>query len=47
VEKKVAIPVDNATGKVFGKFYEYEGIYPYLDSFKEFSKAYGFAKLYM
>ena len=36
--------IDDATGEIFGKFYEYEGIYPYLDSFKEFSKVYGFPK---
>jgi hypothetical protein len=25
--------VDNATGRVFGRFYDYEGVYPAMDSF--------------
>lgn len=33
--------VDDATSKVFGRFYEYEGIFPILDSFQEFVKRYG------
>ena len=33
--------IDDATGKVFGKFYEYEGTIPALDSFKGYVKKYG------
>jgi len=33
--------VDDATGNVFGRFYEYEGVFPILDSFQEFVKRYG------
>jgi len=33
--------VDDATGKVFGRFYEYEGVFPILDSFQEFVKLFG------
>lgn len=36
--------IDDATGKVFGRFYEYEGTVPVLDSFVRFSKQYGFPK---
>lgn len=34
--------IDDATGKAWGKFYEYEGVLPALDSFIEYSKIYGF-----
>ena len=33
--------VDDATGKLFGRFYEYEGIFPIFDRFQEFVKRYG------
>lgn len=33
--------IDDATGKFFGKFYEYEGIFPVFDCFKEFIYSYG------
>lgn len=33
--------IDDATGKVFGKFYAYEGTVPALDSFKGYVKEYG------
>ncbi len=33
--------IDDATGKVFGKFYEYEGTIPALDSFKRYVRKYG------
>ena len=34
--------IDDATGEVFARFYEYEGTVPALDSFIKFSKQYGF-----
>jgi len=34
--------IDDATGEVFGRFYEYEGVVPAFDSFIMFSKRYGF-----
>jgi len=33
--------VDDARGRVFGHFYEYEGIMPAMDSFKRYIKHYG------
>jgi len=33
--------IDDATGKVFGRFYEYEGTIPALDSFKRYSQKNG------
>ena len=33
--------IDDATGNVFGRFYEYEGILPAMDSFMRYSKKYG------
>jgi len=33
--------VDDATGKLFGRFYEYEGIFPIFDSFLAFIRRYG------
>ena len=33
--------VDDATGEPFGKFYEYEGTIPAMDSFKHYIKKYG------
>lgn len=33
--------IDDATGKPSGRFYEYEGTLPALDSFKRYSKKYG------
>jgi hypothetical protein len=33
--------IDDATGNVFGRFYEYEGILPAMDSFMRYSKTYG------
>ena len=33
--------IDDATGKVFGKFYEYEGTIPAMDSFKRYIKKQG------
>ena len=33
--------IDDATGKVFGRFYEYEGTIPAMDSFKRYSQKYG------
>jgi hypothetical protein len=33
--------IDDATGKVFGRFYEYEGTMPAMDSFKRYSRKYG------
>ena len=33
--------VDDATGKLFGCFYEYEGVFPILDSFLEFIQCVG------
>jgi len=36
--------IDDATGEVFARFYDYEGVYPFLDSFIEFTKQYGLPK---
>lgn len=33
--------IDDANGEVFGRFYEYEGTYPAMDSFKRYIKRYG------
>jgi len=33
--------IDDATGKVFARFYEYEGTIPAMDSFKRYTKKYG------
>lgn len=33
--------IDDATGKVFGRFYEYEGTFPAMDSFKRYIGRYG------
>jgi len=33
--------IDDATGKVFGRFYEYEGTIPAMDSFKGYVKKHG------
>jgi transposase len=33
--------IDDATGKVFARFYTYEGTIPAMDSFKRYIKAYG------
>lgn len=33
--------IDDATGRVFGRFYGYEGTYPAMDSFKRYIKKYG------
>lgn len=33
--------IDDATGNVFGRFYEYEGTIPAMDSFKQYAKKYG------
>ena len=33
--------VDDATGTVFARFYEYEGIEPFMDSFKRYTRKYG------
>jgi hypothetical protein len=33
--------IDDATGKVFARFYPYEGSLPAMDSFKRYSKKYG------
>ena len=33
--------VDDATSKRFGRFYEYEGTLPFMDSFKRYVKKYG------
>jgi len=33
--------IDDATGNVFGRFYEYEGTIPAMDSFKRYAKKYG------
>ncbi len=33
--------IDDATGKVFGRFYEYEGTIPAMDSFKAYIQKYG------
>ena len=33
--------IDDATGRVFGRFYDYEGTMPGLDSFYRYAKCYG------
>ncbi len=33
--------IDDATGKAFARFYDYEGTIPAMDSFKRYSKQYG------
>jgi len=33
--------IDDATGRVFGRFYDYEGTIPAMDSFKRYIKKYG------
>jgi hypothetical protein len=33
--------IDDATGRVFARFYEYEGTMPAMDSFKQYSRKYG------
>lgn len=33
--------IDDATGEVFGRFYEYEGTIPAMDSFKRYTEQYG------
>jgi len=33
--------IDDATGKVYGRFYDYEGTMPAMDSFKRYIKRYG------
>lgn len=33
--------IDDATGKVFGRFYEYEGTIPAMDSFRSYVQRYG------
>lgn len=33
--------VDDATGRVFGRFYDYEGVYPGMDSFRRYIELYG------
>ena len=33
--------IDDATGKPFGRFYEYEGTHPAMDSFKRYIKKRG------
>ena len=33
--------IDDATGNVFAWFYEYEGTYPFMDSFKRYTRKYG------
>lgn len=37
--------VDDATGAVFGRFYNYEGIMPAMDSFKHYSKKQGLPQM--
>lgn len=34
--------IDDATGNVFGKFYDYEGTIPAMDSFRDYVRKYGF-----
>ena len=36
--------VDDATSNVYGKFYDYEGTFPAMDSFKGYAKQYGIAQ---
>ncbi len=33
--------IDDATGNIYGKFYDYEGTVPAMDSFKAYAKKYG------
>jgi len=33
--------IDDATGRIFGHFYDYEGTMPFMDSFKRYIKKYG------
>jgi len=33
--------IDDATGRVYGRFYEYEGTIPAMDSFRRYTKKYG------
>ena len=33
--------IDDATGKTFGRFYEYEGTFPAMDSFGRYVRKYG------
>ncbi|MFH1562953.1 MAG: hypothetical protein ABIF11_06000 [Nitrospirota bacterium] len=33
--------IDDATGKAFGRFYEYEGTIPAMESFKHYIEEYG------
>jgi hypothetical protein len=33
--------VDDATGDIFGRFYDYEGVYPAMDSFRHYIDLYG------
>lgn len=33
--------IDDATGEFFGRFYEYEGTIPAMDSFKQYTEKYG------
>ena len=33
--------IDDATGKAFGRFYDYEGTIPAMDSFQRYAKRYG------
>ncbi len=33
--------IDDATSRVYGRFYEYEGTIPAMDSFKRYIKKYG------
>lgn len=36
--------IDDATGNTFARFYDYEGVSPFLDSFIRFAKIYGLPK---
>jgi hypothetical protein len=33
--------IDDATNRIFGRFYEYEGVYPAMDSFRHYIERYG------
>ena len=33
--------IDDASGEVYGRFYEYEGIYPAMDSFRRYILRHG------
>lgn len=33
--------VDDATGRAYGRFYDYEGVYPAMDSFERYIRCYG------